>query len=310
VKNALIIAAMLALCSCSFLKKRVTVEGNVADAVREIQDLRKELTPENEYYVGRSVATNILAKNDYLYVGAEDIGQGRMDELTAYVNSVGQLVIAAAMERSSDSDRPAPIAGWHFIVVQNEQVNATAAPGGFVFVTTGALRLARSEDELAGLIAHEIAHVVRGHALGSIKKSRYAKMSKDLLDSSVQVNGEGVTQLTGLMEGGIDDMLDAMFVKGYSKDTEFEADRIGLELATAAGYDGGAMVAYLKRLEQSQDAAGTSGNGGFYATHPKASERISKLQAKLPKNRVAVPEVRKLRYQAALAMIDSGDEAP
>ncbi|HUH01630.1 MAG TPA: M48 family metallopeptidase, partial [Kofleriaceae bacterium] len=284
-KRVLIVAAALSAASCSFIKKNVTVEGNVADAVRKIQDLRKDLTPENEYYVGRSVATNILAKNDYRYVGAAEIAEGRMDPLTEYVNQVGQIVVAAAMERNTDSDRPAPIAGWHFIVVDDDRVNATAAPGGFVFVTTGALRLARSEDELAGLIAHEIAHVVRGHALGSIKKSRYAKMSKDLLDSTVQINGEGITQLTGLMEGGIDDMLDAMFVKGYSKDTEFEADRIGMELATKAGYDPRAMIAYLQRMQKNQD----TGDGGFYATHPKASDRITKLKEKLPKTTVAVP---------------------
>lgn len=298
-KRALIIAVALGTASCSFLKKTVNVEseGNVAEAVKEIQDLRKEMTPENEYYVGRSVATNILAKNDYRYVGVDEISQGRMDELTAYVNAVGQIVVAAAMERNSDSDRPAPIAGWHFIVVDNDSINATAAPGGFVFVTTGALRLAQSEDELAGLIAHEIAHVVRGHALGSIKKSRYATLSKDLLDSSVQVNGEGITQLTGLMEGGIDDMLDAMFVNGYSKDTEFEADRIGIELAAKAGYDPRAMVAFLARMQQTQD----TGSGGFYATHPKASDRITKLNEKLPKTTVAVPELRKMRYQARIA---------
>lgn len=298
-KRVLIVAAALSAASCSFIKKNVTVEGNVADAVRKIQDLRKDLTPENEYYVGRSVATNILAKNDYRYVGADEIAAGRMDALTEYVNQVGQIVVAAAMERNTDSDRPAPIAGWHFIVVDDDHINATAAPGGFIFVTTGALRLARSEDELAGLIAHEIAHVVRGHALGSIKKSRYAKMSKDLLDSTVQVNGEGITQLTGLMEGGIDDMLDAMFVKGYSKDTEFEADRIGMELTIKAGYDPRAMIAYLQRMQKNQD----TGDGGFYATHPKASDRITKLKEKLPKTTVAVPELRKLRYQARIADI-------
>jgi predicted Zn-dependent protease len=301
VKRVLIAAAVLSTASCSFLKKTVNVEseGNVAEAVKEIQDLRKEMTPENEYYVGRSVATNILAKNDYRYVGVDEIAAGRMDELTEYVNAVGQIVVAAAMERNTDSDRPAPIGGWHFIVVDNDSINATAAPGGFVFVTSGALRLAKSEDELAGLIAHEIAHVVRGHALGSIKKSRYATLSKDLLDSSVQVNGEGITQLTGLMEGGIDDMLDAMFVNGYSKDTEFEADRIGMELAAKAGYDPRAMVAFLSRMQQTQD----TGSGGVYATHPKASDRMAKLKEKLPKNRVAIPDIRKLRFQAAIASL-------
>lgn len=293
--SAILVATLAApSLSCSFIKKNVKVEGNVADAVRKIVDLRKELTPENEYYVGRSVATNILAKHDYQYVGAEDIAAGRMDPLTEYVNAVGQVVVSAAMEDTRDGDRPAPLAGWHFVVVESEAVNAVAAPGGFVFVTTAAIELAQNEDELAGLLAHEVAHVLRGHALGTIKKSRWANMSKDLLDSTVQIDGEGLSQLSELFSGGMDDMLDSMFVKGYSRDTELEADRIGIDIVAAAGYDPGAMIAYLQRLGQKQE----TGKGGWGDTHPKASDRISALK-KRGKARKTVPPIRVARFEAA-----------
>lgn len=294
-------AGLLATCllfssslTCSFVKSNVTMEGNVVDAVRKINDLRKELTPENEYYVGRAVATNILAKHDYRYLGAAEIESGDMDPLTRYVNRVGQVVVSAAMEQSRKGDRPAPLAGWHFIIVESDAVNAIAAPGGFVFVTTAAINLAKNEDELAGLLAHEIAHVVRGHALGSIKKSRWAGMSKDLLDSSVQIDGPGMSKLGELFEGGMDDMLDSLFVKGYSKKTEFQADALGLEILTRAGYNPGAMVAYLKRLGSKQE----TGKGGWGDTHPKSSERIAKLKKKLKKRRT-VPEIRVARFEAA-----------
>lgn len=280
--------------SCAFIKKNVKVEGNVADAVRKINDLRKELTPENEYYVGRSVATNILAKHDYRYVGSEVIVDGRMDPLTEYVNRVGQVVVSAAMDVPREGDRPAPLAGWHFIIVESDAVNAIAAPGGFVFVTTAAIDLARNEDELACLLAHEVAHVVRGHALGSIKKSRWAGMSKDLLDSTVQIDGEGLSQLSELFSGGMDDMLDSLFVKGYSKKTEFEADGIGMDIATRAGYNPGAMIDYLARLGDQQ----ATGTGGWRDTHPKSSERIARLQKRM-KQRRDVPAIRIARFEAA-----------
>jgi predicted Zn-dependent protease len=285
-------ALLCANLSCSFVKKNVKMEGNVVDAVRKIQDLRKELTPENEYYVGRSVATNILAKHDYRYVGAAELEQGRIDPITAYVNRVGQIVVAAAMEESRDGDRPAPIAGWHFIVVESPAVNAIAAPGGFVFVTTAAVTLAENEDELACLLAHEVAHVVRGHALGSIKKSRWANMSKDLLDSTVQVNGQGLSELNTLFEGGMGDMMDAMFVKGYSKKTEFQADSLGFDFARRAGYDPGAMIAYLTRLGGQQE----TGGGGWHDTHPKSKDRVARLHKKL-KRRPTVPPIRIARFR-------------
>ncbi len=294
---ALLACAALPLASCSFLKSHVTMEGNVVNAAKKINDLRKDLTPENEYYVGRSVATNILAKNDYRYVGAGEIAQGGMDPLTQYVNDVGQVVVAAALETSHKGDRPAPLAGWHFIILESDTINATSAPGGFVFVTRAAIDLAQSEDELAAVLAHEVAHVVRGHALGTIKKSRWAGMSKELLDSSVQIDAQGVSKLTDLLDGGIDDMIDAMFVKGYSRDTEFEADKRGFEIVEHAGYDPGAMISYLERLGQHQD----TGKGGFYDTHPKASDRISRLKKKLKKHRPAVPQVRIARFRAAIA---------
>jgi beta-barrel assembly-enhancing protease len=299
-------ALVLTLAACAAASR--LGEGNLSakdlqtavDVVRKVQSLTEEVRPDQEYYVGRSVATNILAKQGYRYLDREAIARGELAGLTRYVNQVGLVVSAAAMELPRrGGDRPAPVAGWHFVVVEDDAVNAFAAPGGFVFVTTGAVKLARSEDELAALLAHEIAHVLRGHALGNIKKSRYAGVSAELLQAAgtATLTPEQVNQLNKLMEGLIEDTLDALFVKGYSRDTEFEADRLGVEIAAQAGYDPAAMHRFLSSLAAAQD----TGKGGFFATHPAAGERQQRLAGQLAgKPAVSMPRVRVERFLAAV----------
>lgn len=259
-------------------KVQLTPEG-MAKIVSGVIEATKDLTPENEYYVGRSVATTILARHDYKYLDESAFRKGELRGITAYVNNVGAAVAFAALEVHHEDDRAAPIGGWHFVVLENQTINAFAAPGGYVFVTREALKNAANEDELAAILAHEVAHVRRGHALGSIKKSRWAGVAKDALNTSVQLDAAALGNLTQAFEGAMEDMTDALIVKGYSRDTEFEADRVGLEIMVRAGYDPRAFVAYLRKLEAHQD----TGSGGFYATHPKAGERIAKLDARIAK---------------------------
>ncbi len=294
---AVALAAALGGLSC---KVNLTPEG-IMQTVDAIKDARKDLTPENEYWTGRSVATNLLARHDYQYRDADALRAGRLEGLTAYVSAVGGVLAASALETRRDGDRPAPIGGWHFLVVESDTINAFAAPGGWVFVTTAAVEAAKTEDELAAVIAHEIAHVARGHALGSIKKGRWAGVAKTALDTSVELDEQALGDLTKVFEGAMDDMIDGILVKGYSKDTEYEADKVGLAIMAHAGYDPQAFVRYLKTLDAKQH----TGSGGFSATHPKASERIQKVegQAKTLGTR-KIPEIRVARFRAAV----SGDD--
>lgn len=302
------LAALALLASCSVLTRATVSDvqkaaGTAKKVFIAIEDLTRELSPENEYWVGRSVATNILARHEYRYRDAAALRAGRLEGLTVYVSRVGGVVAAAAMDTPRQDDRPPPLGGWHFVVLESDAINAFAAPGGWVFVTTGAIAAAKSEDELAAVLAHEVAHVVRGHALGTIKKSRYAKISKEVLHATGVLSSEELGKLTTLLEGSIDDMLDAMFVKGYSRDTEFEADRLGLHIMVAAGYDPKAFIAYLRTLHARQD----TGEGGAYATHPKAADRIARLEAELSsiagakriEGRRKVPRARTARFVAA-----------
>lgn len=290
----LLAATLVATGAC---KVNLTPEG-VAKIVNGVIEATKDLTPENEYYVGRSVATTILARHDYRYRDEAGFQAGQLRGVTSYVNNVGAAVAFAALDIHHEDDRAAPIGGWHFVILENETINAFAAPGGFVFVTRKALENAASEDELAAILAHEVAHVRRGHALGSIKKSRWAGVAKEALDTTVQLDAAALGDLTQVFEGAMDDMTDALIVKGYSRDTEFEADRVGLEIMVRAGYDPRAFVAYLRKLEAHQD----TGSGGFYATHPKAGERIAKLDERIAKLEAVaeVSPVRTRRFKKAM----------
>lgn len=265
------------------------------------KDAKKDLSPENEYYIGRSVTTNLLSRASYKYVEAEAFQGGQLGKTTAYVNAVGNVLAASAMSAPRKDDRPSPIAGWHFVIVDDDQVNAFAASGGFIVVNKGLIKAAQTEDELAAVLAHEVAHTVRGHAIGSIKKARMAGVYKEMLDSTVQLDQQQLGTLTQAFEGAMDDMVDSMVVKGYSRDTEFEADRIGLKIMVDAGYDPGAFIALLETLDKK---LGGAHSGGMKATHPAPKDRIVKLKAEVAKYKATKgPAARTERFKAAVAAI-------
>ncbi|MFA6464435.1 MAG: M48 family metalloprotease, partial [Desulfurivibrionaceae bacterium] len=114
-----------------------------------------DITPEQEYYVGRAVGATLLGKY-----------RPRTDPQTVqYLNLVGQSL-------ASGSDKPETYGGYHFVLLEDDGINAFAAPGGLIFVSRGMLRCCQDEDTLAAVLAHEIAHVQLKHGLQAIKTSR------------------------------------------------------------------------------------------------------------------------------------------
>ena len=292
------LAFLLLLASC----KLTLTPQNLYHMAKGIKDARKDLTPENEYYVGRSVATNLLSRANYKYVEADAYQSGQLGKTTAYVNAVGNVLAAAAMGNARKDDRPSPIAGWHFVIVDDDTINAFAASGGFILVNKGLIKTAQNEDELAAVLAHEVAHTVRGHAIGSIKKSRMAGVYKEMLNDTVQLDEAQLGTLTQAFEGAMTDMIDSMVVKGYSRDTEFEADRIGLHIMADAGYDPQAFIRFLEQLDKKMGHA--TGTGGFKSTHPAPKDRIAKLKAEAATlAAVKAPAIRTERFQAAVATL-------
>jgi predicted Zn-dependent protease len=202
---------------------------------------------EEEVAIGRQAAGNIL--------GAAPLVKDSM--LQRYVNRVGRWV-------ASRSERPD--LEWHFGVIESDDLNAFAAPGGYVFVTKGLYRALQSESELAGVLAHEVGHVVKKHHLKILQQSRLVDIGGKLLTTKVGEN-EYVKKLIG---NGAE-----IFARSLDKSAEFEADRIAVVLAARAGYDPFGLPAVLQDL--SRVAKDDSRISLLFKTHPHPDDRLAQL---------------------------------
>ena len=227
---------------------RPAAAQSLLDRLRQAANVARTLLPistPKEIEIGRGIAATIAGR----FPVSTDAG------LTRYVNLVG-LTVASQAPRDDIT--------YRFAVLETPVVNAYAAPGGYIFITRGALGLIHSEAELAGVLAHEVGHVNRRHVIEQIRKSdtmREVRSSLDLQGTTLdKVVGTGTNVLfTGLGRGD-----------------ELEADSLGLEYASSAGYDPGGLAAFISRLDQH---AGEGPVSEFFATHPKPDERVERLTA-------------------------------
>jgi predicted Zn-dependent protease len=305
----LLIPAVLMLDGCALLqavarrdKAGIVSEGKkvgqtVGEAVGDIKDASKELSPENEYYVGRAVSANLLAKYDFKYLEPAGPAGATAD----YVASVGYVLAAAAEGLRDGTMRAAPVGGWNFVVLDAEVINAFGAPGGFVFVTRGALLAAKNEEEIAAMLAHEIAHVMQGHGLGSIKTERFGKVAGKWFKKGAQaLTPTQMDAMTESLDGSVADVSDTLIGNGYSRSSEGQADALGQRIAAAAGYDPRAMISLLGSIKGQQ----ATSQGGMLATHPSNADRVKKLEANAKKlGAVKAEPIRTERYAKAVAPI-------
>jgi predicted Zn-dependent protease len=177
-------------------------------------------------------------------------------------------------------------------VLDTDEVNAFAAPGGFVFVTKGLLKQVKSEDELAGVLGHEVAHVAKKHGLKTIQTARLTS-AFTILGSEVgrQYTPQQVGELTKAFDGVVEDVVNKMVVNGYSRDKEYEADKFGAQYAKSAHYDPAALKSFLARLEKNEGSG-----GGMFKTHPSPAKRQSELGALTPDAEYKKSAVRTRRF--------------
>jgi predicted Zn-dependent protease len=221
---------------------------SLLDRLKQAASIARTLLPistAKEIEIGRGIAATIAGR----YPVATD------SALTRYVNLVGLTV--ASQDPRGDIQ-------YHFAVLETPDVNAFAAPGGYVFVTRGALDLMQSEAELAGVLAHEVGHVNRRHVINQIRKSDTMREVRDQLD----IQGSTLDKVVGTGTN-------TLFM-GLSRSDELEADSLGLEYASAAGYDPGGLAAFIGHLNAH---AGEGALAAFFATHPKPDERVDRLIA-------------------------------
>ena len=250
-------------------------------SVQAYQRANTDLTPQQEYYLGRSFGATVLQSRKPL----ENVAANR------YVNQIGQ-----ALARTSD--RAETWAGYRFLILDTPQVNAFAAPGGFIFVTKGLVRLTRNEAELAAVLAHEIAHVEQEHGLKAVRKDRLTTAVLGIGADAARTYGSAeVRELTLAFEDSVTDLTKTIVNNGYSRDTEYEADDAALRILRRAGYPASALLTMLSALTNLP----ASGVGGFSQTHPAPSDRMAEVKKLLGSSiTVNVSSPQKRRFQAAL----------
>jgi predicted Zn-dependent protease len=221
------------------------VNPKLVDAVNEL----KSPSESEEIAIGRQIAGNLL--------GAAPLVKD--DKLQKYVNRIGRWV-------ATQSERPD--LPWHFGVIQSEDVNAFAAPGGYIFITLGLYRTFQSEADLAGVLGHEVGHVIRQHHLKILQQSKWVEAGSKAISKQVGGNDK-VQQIIG---SGAE-----IVARGLDKDAEFEADRIGVVLATRAGYDAYGLPTVLQLIGHA--AKDDDRVALLFKTHPLPEDRLNKLDA-------------------------------
>jgi predicted Zn-dependent protease len=245
-KRALLVAVLLA-CGAALPARAVDL-GVIIDTFKHAffsTDLKEEQD------IGYAAASTLLGASHPV----------DNPEVQRYLNRVG-LWIALQSER--------PDLPWHFAVLDSDDIDAFAAPGGYVFITRGLLLRLNSEAELAGVLGHEISHVVLKHHLQALQAAARTSLVGQVASYKMAQNGQN-TMLFDKMSTAARNL----YSKGLDKDDEFQADRAGMVLAARAGYDPYGLVAVLQTLENVDPKSNRMQL--LLATHPSPQDRIAAL---------------------------------
>ncbi len=221
---------------------------DIGSVIKGVGNLREVKEPE-EIQIGQSMTETLL--------GARPLYDD--PELQHYVNEVG-LWVAQQSER--------PNLPWHFGVNDSDHINAFATPGGYIIITKGMIKQLRNEAELAGVLGHEVAHVNQKHHLKALRKSAFASLlGEGVAAATDSKRAELVKQLAGPTK--------ELYARGLDQSDEFEADRMGVVLATRAGYDPYGLPAVLTTLASAdpKDNYLTL----LFKTHPLPQARLDQL---------------------------------
>jgi predicted Zn-dependent protease len=247
---------LVALTACVAFPVYAQFNFNLNRAIESVKNVGRataEIDEKQEIEIGRDMAARLLG-------AAPLVNEPRQQR---YVNNVGRW-LASQTER--------PDLPWQFGVLETPGLNAFAVPGGTIFVTKGLVQRMRSEAELAGVLAHEIAHVLKKHHLKAIQKNAQASLAGEALQMALK---DSNSEIRGKLVGfGTE-----MYARGLDKSDELEADRLGVVIAARGGYDSYGLPAVLQTLQamNPQD----SGLALMFKTHPPPAERLDALAEKM-----------------------------
>lgn len=217
--------------------------------VQKTQQASKPIEEPQEIQLGEGIAANLLGASPLF-------GDNRAQQ---YVNKVGRWL-------SLHTERPD--LPWRFGILDSSDINAFATPGGTIFVTQGLLLKLNNESELAGVLAHEMVHVLRKHHLAALQKGARLGIASELLGEALK--DESNPALDKAIKAGTE-----VYARGLDKNDEFEADHMGIVIATRAGYDPYGLPAVLQLLDASN--AQDSALALMFKTHPAPADRLNLL---------------------------------
>ncbi len=220
--------------------------GRVA---RSAGDAFGNVSPEEERAIGQQGAAVLL--------GAAPLVAN--NKVQNYVNRVGRWV---AMQTEM------PDLNWRFGVLDTPSVNSFAAPGGYVFITKGLLTRLDNEAELAAVLAHECAHVIRHHHLRAIKKTGAVDLASTLVSAAVKTNNRAI--LNQVLDGS-----KTVYARGLDKGDEYEADQMAAVISARAGYEPFGLHEVMHKLAAMHPNDGSLSL--LFATHPPPDQRLQKL---------------------------------
>ena len=243
-----------------------------SEIVQGVINSQRTLTPEEEYFLGRAVAANVLATHSL----------ADTESVNDYLNRMGQFL-------ALHSSRPQTFRGYRFALVNSDRPLATSAPGGFVFVSRALLQQIKFEDELAAVLAHEIAHIALRHAEAAIQKSH---LNKIMGKAGGKLAGEvSDTKFAAI----VSDAATGALNRAHSRGDEIAADHEAVRILARSGYNPYALSYFLRRHKV---------RGGWNSTHPTGAKRIAELQEALsPHHNKKLPRERSQRLQRSLASV-------
>lgn len=233
--------------------------GKIKETATKIKQARGNVPREEEIEIGGLITSNLLGAAPLV----DDPGVQR------YVNNVG-LWVALQSER--------PDLPWKFGVIDSDNINAFAAPGGYIVITKGLFLALNSEAELAGVLGHEIGHVIKRHHLKALQKN--ARL--DLLGDALQVAARDKSRRDQQKLGKLINAGTQLYARGLDRDDEYEADRLGVVYAARAGYDPYALLNVLTTLDSIN--ADSPKIALLTKTHPPFAERLQRLDGVMDKS--------------------------
>ena len=213
--------------------------------------LNEKVSTEEEITIGGNLISGLL--------GAAPLVDN--PELQHYVNDVGFWV-------ASQSERKG--LPWKFGVIDSNGINAFAAPGGYVVITIGLYNLLDNEAQLAGVLAHEISHVVEKHHLNALQKNRQVNILGKLGSLALEKDGKDIEAANALVNAGVQ-----LYSTGLDRKLEYDADLRGVVLAARAGYDPYALLDVLITIDSINPSAPSL--AVMLKTHPPTVERLDRM---------------------------------